>query len=925
MVVPVAGQTPVTDQFVVNSTVSGYQFSPSIASNASGNRVIVWSSQLGSSSSEGIFLQRFDGAGARVGSQTRVDDPAFVPFTNSKKRDPAVAIDDAGNFLVVWAAGIFSFGTQFDYFFDVSHIYGQRFSAAGVAQGPNFLVDNGRNGPQEWPSVAMFASGEAVVAWSAFGDGSNKGIWMQRFDASGTRLGVTGFGCFDYLGFPAICDSPVNTFTTGYQAKPRVAANVGTCAGGPIPGGCTLGDFVVVWEGAGPGDGAGIFAQVFSGTNGFKSGSQFLVNTYTNNTQELASVSMDASGNFIVTWIGEAVPSGRGVFGQRFGIPTGPCPVGCVVTFGPLGPEFQVASLLGGSNHFNRASVGKATTGGFVVVWNDVDNSSSNDAIFGRDYDEAGAALGSQFQVSAAPATYYRPAVAMSPMGQFMVTWEGGNDGGGDFGIWARRFAPVAASDTTPPVITPNISGTLGANGWYTSNVTVTWTVTDPDSPVTSPPCGSSTVIADTAGVTFTCTATSGGGTNSISVTIKRDATAPSAILTASGTLGSNGWYVTDVTISTSGADTVSSPVVCTADQTLTTDTTGQTFTGSCTNDAGLSMSALPLTIKRDATGPSASLAVTAGTLGSGGWYVSDVTISTSGIDTVSGPVSCTADQTLAIDTAGQVFSGSCTNSAGLLTNAPSLTIKRDMSPPSATLAVTTGTLGNNGWFVTDVTVSTMGTDNISNPVTCTAPQSQTTDTSGRAFAGSCTNAAGLSASATSLTVKVDRTAPTIAINAPTNGASYTLNQLVAANYACVDALSGMTSCAGTVASGANIDTASAGGKTFTVTAVDAAGNSTTQSVGYDVVGPVPVDEQLRSLGALISGVGAPPGTTRSLLAKLGAVQSSVARGNTTSACNQLSALIHEVQAQSGKKLTVDEADAIIAAAEQLSSALGCP
>jgi hypothetical protein len=35
------------------------------------------------------------------------------------------------------------------------------------------------------------------------------------------------------------------------------------------------------------------------------------------------------------------------------------------------------------------------------------------------------------------------------------------------------------------------------------------------------------TVIEDTDGVTFTCTATSGGGTTSESVTIQRDATAP--------------------------------------------------------------------------------------------------------------------------------------------------------------------------------------------------------------------------------------------------------------------------------------------------------------------------------------------------------------------------------------------------------------
>jgi hypothetical protein len=381
-------------------------------------------------------------------------------------------------------------------------------------------------------------------------------------------------------------------------------------------------------------------------------------------------------------------------------------------------------------------------------------------------------------------------------------------------------------------------SGTLGTNDWYVSDVTVSTTGADTISgPVN---CTAAQMLAtDTTGQTFagSCTNNAGLTTDASPLTIKRDASPPSAgIAVTSGTLGTNGWYVSDVTITTTGSDSISSPVNCTAAQTLAIDTAGQDFAGSCTNAAGQTTNAAPLTIKRDATAPSASLAVTAGTLGNGGWYVSDVTISTSGTDSISAPVTCTAPQTLTTDTAGQDFTGSCTNAAGLSTNASTLRIKRDATAPSASLAVTAGTLGNGGWYVSDVTISTSGTDLVSAPVTCTAPQSQTTDTAGQAFAGSCANAAGLTASATPLTVKLDKTAPTIAINAPTNGASYDLNQSVAANYACADAPSGIASCAGPVASGANISTASAGAKTFAVTAVDAAGNSTTQTVGYDVV-----------------------------------------------------------------------------------------
>lgn len=47
--------------------------------------------------------------------------------------------------------------------------------------------------------------------------------------------------------------------------------------------------------------------------------------------------------------------------------------------------------------------------------------------------------------------------------------------------------------------------------------------------------------------------------------------------------------------------------------------------------------------------------------------------------------------------------------------------------------------------------------------------------------------------------------------------------------------------------------------------------------------------------------------------------------GNTASACNQLQAFTNAVQAQSGKQLTVDEANQLIASANQIKAALGCP
>jgi hypothetical protein len=90
-----------------------------------------------------------------------------------------------------------------------------------------------------------------------------------------------------------------------------------------------------------------------------------------------------------------------------------------------------------------------------------------------------------------------------------------------------------SVADTTPPVITYDISGTLGTNGWYTSDVSLTWSVTDPESAINSTSgCEVVSINQDQAATDYTCTATSAGGTNSANITIARDATKPVTTVT---------------------------------------------------------------------------------------------------------------------------------------------------------------------------------------------------------------------------------------------------------------------------------------------------------------------------------------------------------------------------------------------------------
>ena len=93
------------------------------------------------------------------------------------------------------------------------------------------------------------------------------------------------------------------------------------------------------------------------------------------------------------------------------------------------------------------------------------------------------------------------------------------------------RFA-VFAADPTPPVILSHVAGPLGRDGWYIGDATVTWSVSDPQSSLTTSGCGETRITVDTPGIAITCSATSDGGTTTATVTVKRDATAPTVACT---------------------------------------------------------------------------------------------------------------------------------------------------------------------------------------------------------------------------------------------------------------------------------------------------------------------------------------------------------------------------------------------------------
>lgn len=170
-----------------------------------------------------------------------------------------------------------------------------------------------------------------------------------------------------------------------------------------------------------------------------------------------------------------------------------------------------------------------------------------------------------------------------------------------------------------------------------------------------------------------------------------------------------------------------------------------------------------------------------------------------------------------------------------------------DIEPPLTTL-VLSGTTGNNGWYVSDVVVNLTATDGADGSgVNITEygfdgvswnqyiePLTIATEGTTTVFYRSLDNAGNFEP-ASNTTIKIDKTMPAIVINTPADGGVYLLNSSLVANWDVVDSLSGIASVNG-IAAGERVDTSTVGAKTFTISAVDNAGNNATNTSSYAVV-----------------------------------------------------------------------------------------
>jgi len=327
------------NEIKINTFINNDQRDPHIVTDNNGNYLVVWTSynQVNDSSKEDIFLQFMDSDLNKVGNEILVND-----VTEGDQIRPSVAMNDQGDFVITWASY-----SDFNSIYDIkAKIYKNR-----IATSNEFLVNTVTIFTQTKPCVDIYLDGSFIVVWESwFEDGSDRGVYGQRFFADGNKNG-----------------SPfqVNMLAEFSQAKPVVKY-------------FTDGKFIVVWESwkqeISATSGYEVIGRLYNST-GESISDEVQINDYTLDYQWYADVITLDSDNFIVVWCSwEQDGSDGGVYLRKFNS-----------NFLPLSAEILVNSY---TRYYQwLPKLGKTPGGNIAVVWSSWQQDASREGIYVKIFD----------------------------------------------------------------------------------------------------------------------------------------------------------------------------------------------------------------------------------------------------------------------------------------------------------------------------------------------------------------------------------------------------------------------------------------------------------------------------------------------------------------------------------------------------------
>ncbi len=362
----------------VNSTASGDQDRPAIALSGDGSFVAAWEDD--SSAADGadnldVLIRGFVPGGCEGFSDLSAD-----VDTAGDQREPALAADASGNFVVTWADDTDGNG--------VYQIRARGFAPDGSERFAEFTVNSVATGQQRDPAIAMAPDGRFAIAWED--DPQNDGdsqILVRGFAADGTEL---------------FADRSVHDEDQGDRVNPSLGMDGG-------------GNLVVTWQDDGDGNGYDqIHARGFdaAGDEWFP---RVTVNSVSDGQQRNPSVGVDDAGGFVVAWQDDPGNDGDyDIMARSF------------AAGGTPQTEWTVAS--GGQRR--DPAVSMAPGGAFAITWEDDGDGNGAYQIKAASWTSGGVAWHAEATVNHESAGQQtNPAVGLADDGTLVVLWTDDMDG----------------------------------------------------------------------------------------------------------------------------------------------------------------------------------------------------------------------------------------------------------------------------------------------------------------------------------------------------------------------------------------------------------------------------------------------------------------------------------------------------------------
>jgi hypothetical protein len=245
--------------------------------------------------------------------------------------------------------------------------------------------------------------------------------------------------------------------------------------------------------------------------------------------------------------------------------------------------------------------------------------------------------------------------------------------------------------DKTNPTISYSVSPAANSNGWNKNDVTVTFTCSDTLSGIqTCPPPVTVSTNGNNQSVTGTAV-DKAGNSSSTTAHINLDKTAPTITASVSAAANPLGWNNGAVTITFTCSDALSTIDTCTSPVAVTNEGLGQVVTGTAVDKAG-NVTTTTVTVNIDKTKPTI-VATQTPAPNANGWNNTNVTVSYTCSDALSGISSCSSPTTLSTESNNLSATGTAADKAGNTNSVTLSGIKIDKTAPTATGGTISGSL----------------------------------------------------------------------------------------------------------------------------------------------------------------------------------------------------------------------------------------